>query len=212
MAMGTDQDEIWLTITEAARRLGVHVTTLRRWADDGEISVMFTAGGHRRFSASEVETFKRDQSRLKVMFGLEEIWAEAALSRTRLEVAKQGERVWLTSFTGGERERKRQMGRRMMGLLRQYVSLRGGGDEILEQVRAIGREHAEDALAIGLPSLDALRATMFFRDMALETALDLPDETNVRPEANLHILRRVNEILNAFQLAIAETYDQAVKV
>lgn len=211
MPTGLDKQETWLTITQAAQRLGVHVTTLRRWADDGDIPVMLTAGGHRRFSASEIEIFRRDHSRLKVMYGFEELWADAALSRTRIEVVKQGERHWLSSFTGGERERKRQMGRQMMGLLLEYVSLSEGGEEILKQARAIGHAHAVDTLAMGLPSQDALRAAMFFRDLVVETAIDLPDTTNIRPEANVRILRRVNEILNAFQLAIAETYDQAVK-
>jgi len=206
-----DKTETWLTITEAAQRLGVHATTLRRWADDGDIPVMFTPGGHRRFSGIEVESFMRDQSRLKVMYGLEELWAEAALSRTRAEVVSHGDMHWLSSFNDDERERKRQLGRRMMGLLLQFVSLREGGEEIIEEAGAIGREHAENALALGIPSRDALRATMFFRDTVIETAMDLPETTNIRPEANTQLLRRVNEILNAFQLAIAETYDQALK-
>ena len=206
-----DKTETWLTIKEAAQRLGVHATTLRRWADDGDIPVMFTPGGHRRFSGIEVESFMRDQSRLKVMYGLEELWAEAALSRTRAEVVSHGDMHWLSSFTDDERERKRQLGRRMMGLLLQFVSLREGGEEIIEEVRAIGREHAENALALGIPSRDALRAALFFRDTVIETAMDLPETTNIRPEANTQLLRRVNEILNAFQLAIAESYDQALK-
>ena len=190
-----DKTETWLTIKEAAQRLGVHATTLRRWADDGDIPVMFTPGGHRRFSGIEVESFMRDQSRLKVMYGLEELWAEAALSRTRAEVVSHGDMHWLSSFTDDERERKRQLGRRMMGLLLQFVSLREGGEEIIEEVRAIGREHAENALALGIPSRDALRAALFFRDTVIETAMDLPETTNIRPEANTQLLRRVNEIL-----------------
>ena len=206
-----DKAETWLSITQAAQLLGVHATTLRRWADDGDIPVMLTPGGHRRFSGIEVESFKADQSRLKVMYGLEEMWAEAALSRTRAEVVIHGEMHWLASFNDDEREHKRQLGRRMMGLLLQFVSLREGGEEIVEEARAIGREHAQNALMLGVPSRDALRAAMFFRDTVIETAIDLPETTNIRPEANTRLLRRVNEILNAFQLAIAETYDQAVK-
>jgi excisionase family DNA binding protein len=211
MKTGLDINEIWLTIAEAAQRLGVHITTLRRWADDGDIAVMLTPGGHRRFSSSVVESFRRDRSRLKVMYGLEELWADAALSRTRAEVLNQGEMLWFSSLNDVERERKRRMGRRLMGLLFQYVSLSEGGEELLEEACAIGREHAQDAITLGLPSRDALRAAMFFRDLITETAIDLPETTNIRREANSQLLRRVNEMLNAFQLAIAETYDQVVR-
>ena len=45
----TAHDQIWLTLSEAAEQLGVHPTTLRRWADNGDIPVSVTPGGHRRF-------------------------------------------------------------------------------------------------------------------------------------------------------------------
>lgn len=40
---------------EAARRLGVHIDTLRRWAADGKIESVRTPGGQRRFPESEVD-------------------------------------------------------------------------------------------------------------------------------------------------------------
>ncbi len=208
MTIELDQKEAWLTISDAAHRLGVHPTTLRRWADEGQITVMFTPGGHRRFSASSVEQLKVERSRLRVVYGLEEIWAEEALSRTRAEVISHREKRWLASFDEAEREEKRVLGRRMMGLLLQYVSLNKGGEEIIEEARRIGHEHARNALKLGMPSRDALQAAIFFRDTVLEAAIDLPETANVRPEANARLLRRVNELLNAFQLAIAESYDQ----
>jgi len=45
----------WLTLGEAARLLGVDETTLRGWADAGKVRVYRTPGGHRRFSASDLE-------------------------------------------------------------------------------------------------------------------------------------------------------------
>jgi len=211
MTSETDRNETWLAITEAAQQLGVHVTTLRRWADDGEIPVMLTPGGHRRFSSLEIENFRRDRYRIKGLYGFEQLWAEAALSHTRAEILSHNDMRWLSSFDELERERNRQMGRRMMGLLLQFVSLGKGGEEILEESRAMGREHAKSVIMLGLPSREALRATMFFRDSVMEAAMDLPDTMNIRPEVNTRLLLRVNEIFNAFLLAVAETYDQVVR-
>lgn len=45
--------------------------------------------------------------------------------------------------------------------------------------------------------------------MIMETALQLPENTRIRPEANVRLLRRVNKLLNTVQLAIAEVYDAA---
>ena len=47
-----------LSLTEAASLLGVHPATLRRWADQGDILVMVTPGGHRRFPRSEIDRLR----------------------------------------------------------------------------------------------------------------------------------------------------------
>jgi excisionase family DNA binding protein len=41
-------------VSDAANALGVSANTLRRWADSGRITAIRTAGGHRRFEASEL--------------------------------------------------------------------------------------------------------------------------------------------------------------
>lgn len=45
-----------LPIGEAARILGVHVETLRRWESAGHIESVRTPGGQRRFRRADVET------------------------------------------------------------------------------------------------------------------------------------------------------------
>lgn len=46
-------------ISEAARRLGVHANTLRKWADEGTIPVLRMPSGHRRFAVAELERFRQ---------------------------------------------------------------------------------------------------------------------------------------------------------
>jgi excisionase family DNA binding protein len=49
-----------LTITEAARGLGIHVSTLRRWADSGQIAVVRLPSGYRRFEPAVVEQKRKE--------------------------------------------------------------------------------------------------------------------------------------------------------
>jgi excisionase family DNA binding protein len=199
----------WLSLREAALRLGVHPTTLRRWADAGEIPVMLTPGGHRRFAVSDLERFAEERRRLRVMSGLEQMWADQALTQARKEIISHRDEHWLAVFDEKDREHKRQLGRRLMGLMLQYISLSEGGDDILQEARAIGRAHAENALGLSLPLVEALQAMLFFRDTLVEVAVHLPEVAHVRPEANTRLLRRINTLLNAVQLAMADVYDQA---
>lgn len=44
-----------MTTREAAKLLGVGTTTIKRWADEGRLHCVKTAGGHRRYPRSAVE-------------------------------------------------------------------------------------------------------------------------------------------------------------
>ena len=54
--------ERYLPISEAAKRLGVHHTTLRKWANSGKISCTRTVGGRRRFPESEINRLFKQHS------------------------------------------------------------------------------------------------------------------------------------------------------
>ena len=46
-----------LTASEAARHLGVSISTVRRWSDAGHLEGYRTPGGQRRFSAAQLDEF-----------------------------------------------------------------------------------------------------------------------------------------------------------
>ncbi len=46
-------------ISEAAKVVGVHPNTLRKWADDGLVPHLKLPSGYRRFSIAEMEAFRR---------------------------------------------------------------------------------------------------------------------------------------------------------
>jgi excisionase family DNA binding protein len=202
---GTETEE-WLALSKAAKRLNIHPTTLRRWADNGEIPVMLTPGGHRRFAVSDLEQFEQERHGLRHVSGLEQIWADKAISQTREELVVHQDENWLTTFDDAARTRHRLLGQQLMGLTLRYLS-EDNGESLLQEARQIGIEYARIALESAMPLPDALRASMFFRDTLVETALHLPENTHARPETSIRLLRRINTLLNAVHLAIAEEYD-----
>jgi excisionase family DNA binding protein len=198
----------WLGLGRAARYLGVHPITLRRWADHGEIAVMLTPGGHRRFTLADLQVFAAARKQLRAPAGLEQSWADEALLHTRREIVSQREQPWLAAFGEADRQHNRELGRRLMGVMLQYVSLGEGGDDLLREAVTIGGAYAENAQALGLSLVAALQAMFFFRDALMEAAVQMPEAAQARPEANARLVRRINRLLNTVQLSMAGIYEQ----
>jgi len=200
--------EKWLSLKEASKRLNVHPTTLRRWADNGDIAIMLTPGGHRRFSSLDIDQFAQNRHGLRRVSGIEQVWADKALTATRQELVSQNKPHWLESLDEESRQRSRLVGQQLMALTLQYIS-NGEDESLLDEARKIGYEYGHNCQQMRMPLTDALQASMFFRDTMIETALTLPENVNIRPEANMRLLRRINTLLNTVHLAVAEVYDAA---
>ncbi len=199
----------WLSLNEAAKQLGVHPVTLRRWADDGKIAIMVTPGGHRRFAVTEIDRFAEERQRQRVVSGIEQMWADQVLDETRRQISAKPDAAWLSTFDEQQREHKRLLGRQLLDITLKYIMLKEGGEELLEGARAIGREHAREGLQTGMPLVEALRIILFFRDMMYKVALELPEVAHVRAEVNARLLRRIGALLATVELTVAETYDYA---
>jgi excisionase family DNA binding protein len=52
-----------LSISEAARMLGVSLSTVRRWSDSGVLPSYRTPGGQRRYNREQLEGFLRSLQR-----------------------------------------------------------------------------------------------------------------------------------------------------
>lgn len=200
----------WLSLKQASAFLGVHPATLRRWANQGEIPVLFTPGGHRRFALEDLIRFTQTRRQASALVGPDPSWPSRALSHTRSKLTAQPPR-WLAAFSETDREHKRALGRRLIGVLLQYLNL--GEDEgesaasLIAEARAIGQEHARNTIRLGLPLTTAVEAALFFRDALVEVALQLPEGMPLRAEANTRLMQRINRVLNEVQLSVIRTYE-----
>lgn len=69
-----EHEERLLTLADAAKRLGIHPSTLRGWADRGLIPHVRLPTGHRRFLAPDVDRLRRE-------IGLERLDPDSGSSR-----------------------------------------------------------------------------------------------------------------------------------
>ena len=191
----------FLTLSEAAERLDVHPTTLRRWADQGDILVMVTPGGHRRFPVSEIERLRQGSS--EGISGSIELIIQSVLSETRKELKDNGKSKWANSLNEEERNKKRETGREIMSLLSSFIKSEQGDQESLLKAQEIGAQYGKDAREAGMSISTVVSATMFFRDKIIE-AFSESEERNGLVEA----LRRTHHFLNTLLISATKAFEQ----
>ncbi|MBN1562277.1 MAG: helix-turn-helix domain-containing protein [Anaerolineae bacterium] len=211
----------WLTLSQAAAVLGVHPTTLRRWADNGAIPVRITPGGHRRFLqtdlAAHLEQEQKVQTQPAPMIQVQDeeqkhhmtgrVWGDFALVETRQRLVDSPTPHWLAVFDEAHRDEKRELGRRLMALLIQHISAPDNDQELLIEAKSIATRYAQNCHSAGLTAAEGLQATTFFRDAMTEVALQIPQVAAVDNNAQLRLLRKLNEIFNVVQVSLVEYYD-----
>ena len=196
----------WLTLNEAADRLGVHPDTLRRWADGGKIPVFKTPGGHRRFSRDEIASFGRERLRVQIEAGLRETLARGAITNTREEIASRSAEPWLAKLTDEQKRASRELGHQVLNVCLDHLTAVDGRN-LLPEAQRLGCEYGAHGKEFDLPLAQMIRAAMVFRNSLVETILGLPEEDRDE-RLTSRLLLRLNEVMDTVQLAVVTEYDE----
>jgi excisionase family DNA binding protein len=167
----------WLSLGEACRILQVNEATLRQWADNGYLRVYRTPGGHRRFSAEDVNGITRQAGPGSAAAVRESPLLErSALRRIRRRLSHEDvvRQSWYQSVEEEGRDRMRLFGRRLLSLLLQEApaggKVRGRRQEALEESLMLGHEYGAEMAERGVSLKDTVEAFIFFRAMVLDSA------------------------------------------
>ncbi len=192
----TDQQDDWIGLSEAARLIGVHPSTVRSWADSGKLPVHRTVGGHRRFFRSDIEAFRRGPEASGAQFVIENV-----IGRTRLEVAegRLEDQAWYRKLTEPQREAYRDESHRLLQQVGELI-----GAESSEEPRQMGQEYAKISLDAGITLVDAVEAFLFFRGLLMESIYSL-QETKGGPTWT-PFYRQASRFTDALLVSIVESY------
>lgn len=219
----------WLPLREAASLLGVHPTTLRAWADAGQIRTMRTPGGHRRFAEEDVRRLLMPEPRRSSPDGMpgqetatvnpansapnpaDQVLVPAVnglqsnlLQKTRADLAGEQDQAghWLMAFDEEQRHMQRETGRRLLGLAIRYMVSDRKRKQILLEGRALATWYGTRAAVQGLSLADMTRAFIFFRDSLGDAVTSQVHD----PDADaLHL--RLRQFMDEVLFAALEAYD-----
>lgn len=196
----------WVSLGRACRLLGVNESTLRRWADDGQVRSYRTPGGHRRFSESDLMALTNGGARRggNQFGGL----GEVALARIRrnLDRGKATDEAWYRGTDEVERERLRALGRRLVDLVPDFLSRGGRKARAQAEAAAIGREYGEESHRAGLSSRDAVQAFTFFRRALVEAAKQFAIKEGLGADEAVESREQVAALADEVLIAVLEAH------
>lgn len=198
----------WLTLRQAAHILGVNESTLRHWANQGKLRTFRTPGGHRRFAEEDLRGLI-SQATAPAAKGTA-VFSRVALNRIRRRLGRGQVTAspWDRAFNNQGRERMREEGRRLLGVLSDYLS-HGRGRQVPAEALVIGHHYAQEFLNDGISLKSALEGFLFFRDSLENTAASLAKDEEASPERQVEIWQRLGRFMDQVLLAIVEAYESA---
>lgn len=191
----------WLNLSDAAALLGVHPSTLRSWADRGDIPAHRTPGKHRRFRRADIEQWAN--SRREAHHSPGQLIVENVLGRTRMQMAEGGlaQTEWYQRFNEAHRRELREVGRGQLRLLLRYLG--EDGDSVLPEASAIGGAYRRLGREAGLSLTETVNVFLFFRDFLYDSVIDVYQASGQRAArewAAMH--RRIATFTNVVLLAL----------
>jgi excisionase family DNA binding protein len=199
----------WLKLGEAADYLGVHFTTLRRWADDGKVPCIRTPGGRRRFKKVELDAF---------MASLRQGASGTPLTLQRLERRVTGNRPahssvrdepWYGRLDESQRRAMRTEGQQLMAVLMQYATRTNGGDAFLEEGKRLAVHYGEVCHSVGLSLVETVRAFILVRRSISDSVYQAGALAGPPDAETWRLYERTNHFLDTMLLTIVDAFEGA---
>ncbi len=201
----------WLSIREASRLLGVHIGTVREWADAGLIPSYRTPGGHRRFTSYDLRSFLQQRQQHSAPKTVDSS-ADHALGymRQELEMHPLKHAGWFQSINvkpnPEERAHQREFGQNLLRTVVGFVEEPDHRDSLLDEGRRTALAYGRTLAGNGLSAGNAARATIYFRQMILKTVLDVQLGARINDEEDARLFQRVSTFIDEILLAILDAY------
>jgi excisionase family DNA binding protein len=199
-SVGSDR---WLTLGQACRVLNVDESTLRRWADAGQIRTFRTPGGHRRFAETDVHAIVNGRARKEQ---IREV-GDLATRRIRRQLHR-GHEEWYATVGQEQREKLRPLGRRLMELVAEYVARRGRRASLLDEARATGAQYGAELARAGMSLSQAMHAFTFFRRSLDQSAKQALAKAGTSPAESIEVCEQIMALADEVLLGIAGSYER----
>lgn len=201
----------WLNLGEASAMLGVSESTIRRWADSGEIRSFRTSGGHRRILEEDLHRIIGSLGPVSPAQDQEHI-SNIAIGRVkrRLSRGRGGHAALFDQFSPEVRDRLRLMGRQMVDLFAKVIVGGSRKERFVEDARAMGREYGRMLVGSGIGLRAAVATFNSLRRSMEETASQIAGESGLSTEEAVEAIEHVLDLADIVLEGMAEVYETSL--
>ena len=206
------QAQAWVSLGRASRLLGVSHSTVRRWADAGELRSYRTNGGHRRILEEDVRQFMAQHSQASGAIDTDRI-SELAVGRVKRRLSRRRQSRDMEAFAGldrATRERLRFIGRQLVDLFARFVSSRTRPERFIDDARGIGGEYGRTLVAAGVTLTDAVMTFNALRHSLEETAAQLASEAQQGTDEAVEAMESILALADTVLEGMAQVYEESL--
>ena len=203
---GPDRDH-WITLGAASELLGVSESTIRRWADAGEIRSYRTSGGHRRILEGDLRQLvaaqgaapSRDTDRI----------SDIALARVKRQLNRRGQAHGLIGegFSDDARDQLRLLGRQLVDLFARFIASNAKGERFQEDARTTGHQYGRMLVDNGVRLSVAVATFNRLRHSLEETASQIASESSLSAEEAVEAIEQTLGLADTVLEGMAEIYE-----
>lgn len=196
----------WLSLSAAAKLLGVHPSTVRLWSDKGMLPVHKTQGGHRRYKRGEILLWAESNSKSKQEAPEPEGMLQEVVKNVRMQISegRLEAESWYQKLDEDARKQYRMSSRSLFQGLMNYVA--SHGEDAATEAYAIGYEYASRARRYNLSYVDAAKAFLFFRDTLVESIGKVYGEAHVTSKRATEMYTKMHTFTDEILISLLETY------
>ena len=194
----------WLSLSDAAKVLGVHPSTVRLWSDKGILPTHKTQGGHRRYKQAEISLWAESNHKSSEIEP--ERMMQEVIKTVRMQISEgrlQAE-SWYQKLDEDARTQYRASAHSLFHGLMKYMATEGADAE--SEAYAIGYEYASRAHRYSLSYVDAARAFLFFRTTLIDSVIKVYQESNMPSRQTAVVFGKMYTFTDDILISLLQTF------
>ncbi len=198
-------------IDKASRILGVSKATLRQWTDEGLIKAFVTPGGHRRYAEEQLNEFILSHQK---MLGIKDLVAKLESTAGPHREMGGNFALSLTSqikFTKPQKQHLAELGRRILGLIINYVAKPEQRAETLRLAIEVGTDFGITLAGAKLTLSDSIQAFTAHRQPIMESVIGMMRQRDTVADSIFPAIPLIDNIMDQSLIAMVEAYQHQLK-